>query len=120
MSTKPTRREFLGTTGVAAAGWAGAKLYAADADAKPGPSEIVNLANISWRVGRRIRFDGEKERIIDDPGGWRPAELRAPRTVAPGRVGPSGDLTTQWHYTTFSGRACPPPKMLFWNPERLL
>ena len=23
--------------------------------------------NISWRLGRRIRWDGEKEQIIDDP-----------------------------------------------------
>ena len=47
MSDRRTRREFLGTTaGAAAAGWAGGKLYAAKAEAAPGPNETVNLALI--------------------------------------------------------------------------
>jgi len=47
MSSKPTRREFLGTTAAAAAaGWAGGQLYAAGAAAKPGPNDTVNFALI--------------------------------------------------------------------------
>lgn len=47
MSDRRTRRDFLGTTAAAAAsGWAGRKLYAAEADATPGPNETVNLALI--------------------------------------------------------------------------
>jgi predicted dehydrogenase len=47
MSSKPTRREFLGTTAAAAAAsWAGGKLYAAGASARLGPSETVNFALI--------------------------------------------------------------------------
>jgi nitrous oxide reductase len=43
METGATRREFLGTSAVAAATatWAGGKLYAAGAPAKPGPNEQV-------------------------------------------------------------------------------
>jgi hypothetical protein len=26
-----------------------------------------HLMNIAWRVGRKIRFDGQKEEILDDP-----------------------------------------------------
>ncbi|MFH1268751.1 MAG: twin-arginine translocation signal domain-containing protein [Planctomycetota bacterium] len=39
MNEQPTRRQFLGTTAAAAATWAGARTYAAEADAKPGPNE---------------------------------------------------------------------------------
>ena len=47
MSTNPTRRRFLGTTAATVtAAWAGGKLYAAGAPAKPGPNEVVNLALI--------------------------------------------------------------------------
>jgi predicted dehydrogenase len=46
MSSKPTRREFLGTTAAAAATWAGGRLYAADAPAQPGPNETVKLGLI--------------------------------------------------------------------------
>jgi len=47
MSKKPTRRQFLGTTAAAAAAtWAGARTYAAEADATPGPNETVNMALI--------------------------------------------------------------------------
>jgi predicted dehydrogenase len=51
MATKPTRREFLGTTagvtaGAATAAWAGGRTYAAAAEAKPGPNETVNMALI--------------------------------------------------------------------------
>ncbi len=47
MSSKPSRREFLGrSASTAAAGWAGTTLYAADASARPGPNETVNLALI--------------------------------------------------------------------------
>lgn len=39
-----------------------------------------HLMNISWRVGRRIRWDGKKERIIDDPeaNALVTREVRAP------------------------------------------
>lgn len=43
---KSTRRRFLGTTAGAAAGWTGARLYAAEAAAKPGPADTVNMALI--------------------------------------------------------------------------
>jgi predicted dehydrogenase len=48
MSEKPTRRAFLGTTAAAAATvtWAGARTYAAEAGASPGPNETVNMALI--------------------------------------------------------------------------
>jgi len=47
VTSKPTRRAFLGTTAAsAAAGWAGAGLYAAEAPAKPGPNDTVHLALI--------------------------------------------------------------------------
>lgn len=47
MNEQPTRRQFLGTTAAAAATtWAGARTYAAEADAKPGPNETVNMALI--------------------------------------------------------------------------
>ena len=45
MSLKPNRREFLCTT-TAAAGWVGGTLYAAAADAKPGPNDTINMALI--------------------------------------------------------------------------
>ncbi len=39
-----------------------------------------HLMNISWRVGRRIRWDGENERVIDDPeaDAMVTREVRAP------------------------------------------
>ena len=39
-----------------------------------------HLMNISWRVGRRVRWDGEKEQVIDDPEGNAlvTREVRAP------------------------------------------
>lgn len=47
MATRPTRRDFLGTTVAAAAtAWAGGKTYAAQAQASPGPNETVHLALI--------------------------------------------------------------------------
>jgi len=47
MTKQPTRRQFLGTTAAtAAATWVGARTYAADAPAKPGPNETVNMALI--------------------------------------------------------------------------
>jgi len=47
MSEKPTRRAFLGTTAAAAAAtWAGARTYAAEAEATPGPNETVNMGLI--------------------------------------------------------------------------
>ena len=47
MSTKPTRRQFLGTSAVAAtAGWAGPSSVARAASAKPGPNETINMALI--------------------------------------------------------------------------
>jgi predicted dehydrogenase len=47
MNDHPTRREFLGASAtVASATWAGGKLYAAGANASPGPNETINLALI--------------------------------------------------------------------------
>jgi predicted dehydrogenase len=47
MGPSTTRREFLGTTAVAAASaWAGAGLFAAGASASPGPNETINLGII--------------------------------------------------------------------------
>ena len=47
MDPKLSRRAFLETTAATAAvGWSAAQLYAADADAKPGPNETVNVGLI--------------------------------------------------------------------------
>lgn len=56
MNDKATRREFIGTTAAAAtAGWIGGKLYAADAQAGPGPNETINLALIGCGArGRHV------------------------------------------------------------------
>ncbi len=44
---RTNRRKFLGVTaGAAATAWAGAKLYAADAPAHPGPNDTINMALI--------------------------------------------------------------------------
>ena len=46
-SNRTNRREFLGTTAAAAATtWVGARLYAAGADATPGPNDTIHLALI--------------------------------------------------------------------------
>jgi len=46
-SSQRNRREFLGATaGAAATAWVGAKLYAADAEAKPGLNDTINMALI--------------------------------------------------------------------------
>ncbi|MEE9602583.1 MAG: Gfo/Idh/MocA family oxidoreductase, partial [Thermoguttaceae bacterium] len=62
MNTKRTRRQFLGNaTSAAAVGWAGAKLYAADAPAKPGPNETLNLALIGCgNRGRQLVREFQK------------------------------------------------------------
>lgn len=45
MAEPSSRRQFLGTTAAAAAGtFAGASLYAARADAQPGPNDTINMA----------------------------------------------------------------------------
>jgi len=56
MANKSTRRQFLGTTAAAAAtSWAGAKLFAAGAGAKPGPNDTINLGWIGCGArGRQI------------------------------------------------------------------
>lgn len=47
MKRSANRREFLGfTAATAAAGWAGGSLFAADAAAKPGPNDTINLGVI--------------------------------------------------------------------------
>jgi len=47
MKTKIDRRLFLeSTTAAAAAGWSATRLYAAGADAKPGPNETINVGLI--------------------------------------------------------------------------
>ena len=49
MNTEPTRREFVGTAAAVAAGvasWTGGRLYAAEAGARPGPNETVNMGLI--------------------------------------------------------------------------
>ena len=60
MSSQRTRREFLGKTGVAATGWTAASLYAADASARPGPNDTVNLALIGCGPRGRAVIDGFK------------------------------------------------------------
>jgi len=46
-NSQRSRREFLGTAAAAAAtSWASAKLYAAGAEATPGPNETINMALI--------------------------------------------------------------------------
>ena len=61
MSSQRTRREFLGTTAATAAtGWTGARLYAADASARPGPNETVNMALIGCGPRGRAVMDGFK------------------------------------------------------------
>ncbi len=37
-----------------------------------------HLMNIAWRVGRRIRWDAEKEQVVDDPRGQRPGDQVVP------------------------------------------
>jgi len=65
MSNKRSRREFLGTTAAAAAAtWAGGRTYAAAADRKPGPNEIVNMGLIG--CGGRGR--GVMQRHLQVPG----------------------------------------------------
>ncbi len=73
MSSKPTRRQFLGTTAAAAAaGWAGAKTYAAGAGAKPGPNETVNMALIGCGgrgrgvMGRHMQVPGVRMVAVCD------------------------------------------------------
>jgi len=46
VNAKPNRREFLGNTAAATAGWAAAHSYAAGAEAKPGPNETINVGLI--------------------------------------------------------------------------
>ncbi len=46
MSSHATRRSFLGTTAAAAATWAGAHTYSAEARANPGPNETINMGLI--------------------------------------------------------------------------
>ena len=51
MSKQTTRRTFLETTAATATtAWMGAKLYAADAEATPGPNEMINLGLIGCGV----------------------------------------------------------------------
>ena len=57
MSAQTTRRMFLETTAAtAAAAWTGAKLYAAEADAKPGPNETIKpgLIGCGTRGGQLV------------------------------------------------------------------
>jgi len=39
----------------------------ADVEAGHEATNPGHLMNISWRVGRKIRFDGQKEEILGDP-----------------------------------------------------
>jgi predicted dehydrogenase len=56
MNTKPTRRQFLGTTATAAAaGWAGGRLYAAESPAGTSPNDTINLGLIGCGArGRHV------------------------------------------------------------------
>ena len=52
MASDTTRRDFLSTSAsvAAAATWAGGQLYAADASARPGPNETINLGLIGCGI----------------------------------------------------------------------
>ena len=87
MTVKPTRREFLGTTAATAtAAWTGGRLYAADADAKSGPNETVNLALIG--CGGQGRHDMRRclESTIQDSASTVATSAAAARR-RPGRRG---------------------------------
>lgn len=43
------------------------RLPAADVEHGHHSSNVGHLMNIAWEVGRRIRWDGRKEQVIDDP-----------------------------------------------------
>ncbi len=83
MRAKPTRREFLQTTGVtAAAGWAGGSPYAADARARPGPNDTVSLALIGCGPRGRevmegfVRLAGARMAAVCDVDARRLAQAR--------------------------------------------
>jgi len=59
MSNTSNRREFLGAT-AAAATFVGSRLYAADAPAKPGPNEMINVALIGCGGEGNAVMDGHR------------------------------------------------------------
>ncbi len=83
MATSTTRREFLGLTAAAAAtGWAGASLFAADASAKPGPNDTIQIGMIG--CGARccqtlpsfMQHPGARVTAVCDVNSKRMAEVR--------------------------------------------
>ena len=46
----------------------------------------LKLDGMQYRLGRRLRFDGEAERFVDDPAGQRAADPRVPAAVRRPRV----------------------------------
>lgn len=84
MTDLPTRRGFLGTTAATAAvaAWNGAHLYAADAPARPGPNDTINMALIGCgaqgRHGTRgfMKLPGVRFVAVCDVNSTRLAEGR--------------------------------------------
>jgi predicted dehydrogenase len=77
------RREFLGTSAAtAAAAWASGKLYAVDANVKPGPNETINLGLVGCGVrGRQLvdifnGLDGVRFAAVCDVDSKRMADVR--------------------------------------------
>ena len=59
MSSKPNRRAFLGSA-TAAAAFAGARLYAADAPARPGPNDMIHMGLIGCGGEGRAVMDAHR------------------------------------------------------------
>ena len=82
MSKVPTRREFLEIGTATAAAWTGAKLYAADAESRPGPNEMINLGLIgcgtrgSQLVGYFLSLPGVRFAAVCDVNSQRLAKVR--------------------------------------------
>ena len=84
-NSQPNRRTFLGATAAATAtGWAGAKLYAANATAKPGPNDTINMALIGCgaRGGNQVmpsfmELPGVRMVAVCDVNSTNLAQIRA-------------------------------------------
>lgn len=93
MSNQTTRRGFLGATATAAA-WAGGQAYAAEASAKPGPNDTINLGLIG--CGGRGTY--LMSRFLEQPGTRivAVADINEPRLVAARRRA-GGDTVQAYH-----------------------